>query len=58
MTPPLVSIPRLTTLLASLLVALGSGTNYVYSAYSPQLGAKLGMTHTQLNIIALGGNCL
>jgi hypothetical protein len=27
--PGLVSIPRITTLLASLLVALGSGTNYV-----------------------------
>jgi hypothetical protein len=58
MTPPLVSIPRLTTLIASLIVALSSGTNYVYSAYSPQLGAKLGMTHTQLNVVALAGNCL
>ena len=25
-------------------------------AYSPQLGAKLGISHTQLNIVALAGN--
>lgn len=25
-------------------------------AYSPQLGAKLGITHTQLNIVGLAGN--
>ncbi|KAF8189660.1 major facilitator superfamily domain-containing protein [Pholiota molesta] len=54
--PPLISIPRLTTLIASLIVALCSGTNYVYSAYSPQLGMQLGITHTQLNIVALAGN--
>jgi hypothetical protein len=27
--PALLSVPRITTLLSSLLVALGSGTNYV-----------------------------
>ncbi|KDR74212.1 hypothetical protein GALMADRAFT_249944 [Galerina marginata CBS 339.88] len=54
--PALVSAPRITTLIASLLVALSSGTNYVYSAYSPQLGARLGISHTQLNIVALAGN--
>ncbi|KAF8959541.1 MFS general substrate transporter [Flammula alnicola] len=54
--PPLVSVPRITTLIASLIVALSSGTNYVYSAYSPQLGARLGISHTQLNIVALAGN--
>ena len=58
MTPPLVSVPRITTLLTSLLVALSSGTDYVYSAYSPQLGARLGMNHTQLNIVASAGNRL
>ncbi|KAF8905752.1 major facilitator superfamily domain-containing protein [Gymnopilus junonius] len=54
--PPLLSAPRLTTLVASLFVALSAGTNYVYSAYSPQLGARLGITHTQLNIVGLAGN--
>ncbi|TEB28962.1 MFS general substrate transporter [Coprinellus micaceus] len=54
--PPTFSLPRITTLLVSLLVALGSGTNYVYSAYAPQMGAKLNITHTALNIVALAGN--
>ncbi|KJA16098.1 hypothetical protein HYPSUDRAFT_47749 [Hypholoma sublateritium FD-334 SS-4] len=54
--PALVSVPRITTLIASLAVALCSGTNYVDSAYSPQLGARLGISHTQLNIVGLAGN--
>ncbi|GLB33202.1 putative MFS general substrate transporter [Lyophyllum shimeji] len=54
--PGLISVPRFTTLIASLLVTLSSGTNYVYSAYAPQLGSRLGITHTQLNIVGLGGN--
>jgi MFS family permease len=54
--PALVSAPRITTLLTSLFVALGSGTNYVYSAYAPQLGARLHITHTQLNVVGLAGN--
>ncbi|EIW81731.1 MFS general substrate transporter [Coniophora puteana RWD-64-598 SS2] len=52
----LVSIARLTTLVGSVIVALGSGTNYIYSAYAPQLGARLHASHTQLNIIGLAGN--
>ncbi|KAF9062602.1 major facilitator superfamily domain-containing protein [Rhodocollybia butyracea] len=44
------------TLLASLLVALASGTNYVFSAYGPQLASRLHISHTQLNAIALAGN--
>ncbi|PPQ80753.1 hypothetical protein CVT26_006964 [Gymnopilus dilepis] len=28
----------------------------VYLAYSPQLGARLGITHTQLNVVGLAGN--
>lgn len=52
----LLSAPRLTTLFASLIVALSSGTNYVYSAYAPQLGSRLQITHTQLNIVGLAGN--
>ncbi|KAK7053757.1 NmrA domain-containing protein [Favolaschia claudopus] len=54
--PGLLSVPRLTTLLASLVVAVGSGTNYVFSAYSPQLAARLNINHTQLNVVGLAGN--
>ncbi|KAJ7074054.1 major facilitator superfamily domain-containing protein [Mycena amicta] len=54
--PGLLSVPRLTTLFASLLVAVGAGTNYVFSAYSPQLAARLNINHTQLNVIALAAN--
>ncbi|KAK2459401.1 hypothetical protein APHAL10511_008588 [Amanita phalloides] len=54
--PKVFSVPRLTTLIASLIVSLGSGTNYVFSAYSPQLGSRLNINHTQLNIIGLAGN--
>ncbi|KAJ7166002.1 major facilitator superfamily domain-containing protein [Mycena filopes] len=54
--PGLISVPRITTLLASLLVAIGSGTNYVFSAYSPQLAARLNISHTQLNIVGLAAN--
>ena len=102
--PALTSIPRIRTLVASLLVCLGSGTNYVSNssldcflcryeskkmmllglfrwgapsfviaagdrnhendlltillciAYSPQLGARLKISHTQLNIVAFAGN--
>ncbi|CAK5268448.1 unnamed protein product [Mycena citricolor] len=54
--PSLVSVPRLATLFASLLVAIGSGTNYVFSAYSPQLAARLNISHTQLNVVGLAAN--
>ncbi|KAJ6544286.1 major facilitator superfamily domain-containing protein [Mycena capillaripes] len=54
--PGLLSAPRITTLLASLFVAVGSGTNYVFSAYSPQLAARLNISHTQLNIVGLAAN--
>ncbi|KAJ7476891.1 major facilitator superfamily domain-containing protein [Mycena galericulata] len=54
--PGLLSAPRITTLLASLLVALGSGTNYVFSAYSPQLAARLNINHTQLNVVGFAAN--
>ncbi|EIN04341.1 MFS general substrate transporter [Punctularia strigosozonata HHB-11173 SS5] len=54
--PRLLSTPRLVTFVVSILVALGSGTNYVFSAYAPQLGSRLRISHTQLNIIGLAGN--
>ncbi|KIJ58855.1 hypothetical protein HYDPIDRAFT_101889 [Hydnomerulius pinastri MD-312] len=55
--PGLLSAPRIITLLGSVLVALSSGTNYVeHLAYAPQLGARLHVSHTQLNVIGLAGN--
>ncbi|KAI6160923.1 major facilitator superfamily domain-containing protein [Pisolithus thermaeus] len=48
--PSLFSARRIITLLSSVLVALGSGTNYV------RLGARLHISHTQLNIVGLAGN--
>ncbi|KAI0688651.1 MFS general substrate transporter [Cytidiella melzeri] len=55
-TPPVFSTVRITTLLASLLVSLASGTNYVFSAYGPQLASRLHLSHTQQNIVGLAGN--
>ncbi|KZT13250.1 MFS general substrate transporter [Laetiporus sulphureus 93-53] len=54
--PALLGITRIASFLTCLLVALASGTNYVFSAYGPQLGARLGLSHIQLNIIGLSGN--
>ncbi|KAF7364102.1 NmrA domain-containing protein [Mycena sanguinolenta] len=54
--PGVLSVPRITVLLGSLVVAIGSGTNYVFSAYSPQLAARLNISHTQLNIVGLAAN--
>ncbi|KAI5887407.1 MFS general substrate transporter [Schizophyllum commune H4-8] len=54
--PPLLSGPRLTTLFASILVSLASGTNYVFSAYGPQLAKRLSISHTKLNLIGISGN--
>ncbi|KAF9261114.1 MFS general substrate transporter [Marasmius fiardii PR-910] len=53
--PGTFALPRIITLLAALLCALGSGTNYG-KAYAPQLGARLHINHTLLNIVGLGGN--
>ncbi|KAI6160927.1 major facilitator superfamily domain-containing protein [Pisolithus thermaeus] len=52
----LLSSPRVITLLGSILVALSAGTNYVFSAYAPQLGARLHISHTQLNVVGLAAN--
>ncbi|KAI0052677.1 MFS general substrate transporter [Auriscalpium vulgare] len=53
---PILGFTRLLTLFSSLLASIGSGTNYVVSAYAPQLGSRLHLTHTQLNLVALAGN--
>ncbi|KAG2072862.1 MFS general substrate transporter [Suillus decipiens] len=52
--PALFSAPRMLTLLGSILVSLSSGTNYV--PYAPQLGVRLSLSNTQLNVIGLAGN--
>ncbi|KAI9512757.1 MFS general substrate transporter [Russula earlei] len=54
--PGLFSYTRLTALFFSVLVALSSGSNYVVGAYLPQLGARLHLTHTILNVFAVAGN--
>ncbi|KDQ23280.1 hypothetical protein PLEOSDRAFT_1049311 [Pleurotus ostreatus PC15] len=48
------TVPRIGMLAACILVAMGSGTNYV--AYAPQLGERLKLTHTHLNIVGIAGN--
>lgn len=53
---PILTKARVLTLVTSMLVALGAGTNYVFSAYAPQLAARLKISHTQLNVVALAGN--
>lgn len=47
---------RLLLLLAATTVSLSSGTNYVFSAYAPQLARRLHLTSTQLNLIGIAGN--
>jgi hypothetical protein len=36
--------------------AVSSGSNYVYSAYAPQLATQLVISSTQVNLIGLAGN--
>jgi MFS family permease len=47
---------RLLLLAAATTVSLSSGTNYVFSAYAPQLASRLGLSSTQLNLIGIAGN--
>lgn len=54
--PGLLSTRRIITLLGSILVALSSGTYYIFSAYAPQLGARLHISYTQLNVVGVAGN--
>lgn len=48
------SVPQIVTLVGSIVVSICSGSGYIYSAYAPQMAARLHMTQTQLNIIAVG----
>ncbi|KAK4057194.1 hypothetical protein OIO90_001689 [Microbotryomycetes sp. JL221] len=47
---------RILVLGISGIVGLSCGTNYVYSAYAPQLGSRLGLTSVQTNIVGAAGN--
>ncbi|KAF3903056.1 hypothetical protein ABW21_db0200194 [Orbilia brochopaga] len=50
------SAARYVALAACTVVALSCGTNYVYSAYAPQLARELNLTTTESNIIGTAGN--
>ncbi|WWC67450.1 uncharacterized protein I206_101358 [Kwoniella pini CBS 10737] len=47
---------RLGVFIMCVLVGLASGSNYVYSAYAPQLATKLVVSSTIGNLIGLAGN--
>ncbi|KAF8423119.1 major facilitator superfamily domain-containing protein [Tirmania nivea] len=47
---------RIVSVVASTAVALSCGTNYVYSAYAPQLAERLHLTTTESNWIGTFGN--
>ncbi|KZO93801.1 MFS general substrate transporter [Calocera viscosa TUFC12733] len=47
---------RLASFAGSVVSAVGAGTNYAYSAYAPQLGNRLQLSSTDLNIIGAAGN--
>ncbi|KAF8505422.1 MFS general substrate transporter [Russula emetica] len=55
-TPGLFSFTRSTALFFSVWASLSSGSNYVVGAYLPQLGARLHLSHTKLNVFAVAGN--
>ncbi|KAI8447082.1 major facilitator superfamily domain-containing protein [Phakopsora pachyrhizi] len=50
------SLRKTITLICAILASLSAGTNYAYSAYSPQLGQRLSLSSTSLNLIGLAGN--
>ncbi|EFQ99319.1 hypothetical protein MGYG_02332 [Nannizzia gypsea CBS 118893] len=47
---------RFMTVVAGTLVALASGTNYVYSAWAPQFADRMKLTSTDGNLIGAAGN--
>ncbi|SCZ89930.1 BZ3500_MvSof-1268-A1-R1_Chr9g10645 [Microbotryum saponariae] len=47
---------RLVTLVFATIVGLSAGTNYLFSAYAPQLASRLALSSTQLNVIGSAGN--
>ncbi|KAK5633119.1 hypothetical protein RRF57_008834 [Xylaria bambusicola] len=47
---------RIISSVAATLIALASGTNYVYSAWAPQFADKLHLSATESELIGLSGN--
>ncbi|KAL7276501.1 hypothetical protein RUND412_000492 [Rhizina undulata] len=47
---------RIVSLVASTCISLAAGTNYVYSAYAPQLAERLRLSATESNLIGTFGN--
>ncbi|EGG08069.1 uncharacterized protein MELLADRAFT_77446 [Melampsora larici-populina 98AG31] len=47
---------RIIILISSIIVSLSAGTNYAFSAYSPQLAERLKLSSTTLNAIGISGN--
>ncbi|KAI5781250.1 major facilitator superfamily domain-containing protein [Geopyxis carbonaria] len=50
------NIARWVSLGASTAISLAAGTNYVYSAYAPQLGERLHLSAKEINLIGTFGN--
>jgi MFS family permease len=48
--------PSQTAVLASTIISLACGTNYIYSAWSPQFAQRLTLSATQANLIGTLGN--
>lgn len=51
-----ISQRRIRLLIAATIVSLSSGTNYLFSAYAPQLSQRLHLSSTQLNLVGIAGN--
>ncbi|EEP81649.1 conserved hypothetical protein [Uncinocarpus reesii 1704] len=47
---------RLLTVVAATVIALASGTNYVYSAWAPQFADRMNLSSTESNFIGTAGN--
>ncbi|ORY24135.1 major facilitator superfamily domain-containing protein [Naematelia encephala] len=47
---------RMSILVLCVMVGLASGSNYVYSAYAPQLASQLVISSTQVNLVGTAGN--
>ncbi|KAL3418352.1 major facilitator superfamily transporter [Phlyctema vagabunda] len=56
MTEQSLTTARVVSSVAATLISLACGTNYVYSAWSPQFADKLKLSSTEINLIGLSGN--
>ncbi|KAI5287174.1 hypothetical protein KEM52_001713, partial [Ascosphaera acerosa] len=51
-----ISVQRAASIIAATLIALASGTNYAYSAWSPQFAHTMHLSFTQINVIGTSAN--